>query len=85
MMRLDIRSLLQDAAIEEVRISVLVKIIDYVDVTIQKIQSSERYGCSKTVILGFVESQNLCVGQVYSIILINYLNMKVHFILLSPL
>lgn len=37
MMRLDIRSLLQDAAIEEVRISMLVKMTSYGDVTILKI------------------------------------------------
>lgn len=37
MMRLDIRSLLQDAAIEEVRISVLAKTTDEVNVTILKI------------------------------------------------
>lgn len=37
MMRLDIRSLLQDAAIEEVRISVLVKTTNQVNVTVLKI------------------------------------------------
>lgn len=37
MMRLDIRSLLQDAAIEEVRISLPVKMTSYGDVTILKI------------------------------------------------
>lgn len=58
MMRLDIRSLLQDAAIEEVRISALVKITNYVDVTTKKIQSRERYDLNRAVILGTVESQN---------------------------
>ena len=78
MMRLDIRSLLQDAAIEEVRISVLLKITNYVDVTILKIRSRERYDDNRAVILGTVESQNRCVRQVYSIILINNPNMKVY-------
>ena len=71
MMRLDIRSLLQDAAIEEVRISVLVKITHYIDVTILKIQSRESYDHNRAVVLGTVESQNRGVRQVYSIILIS--------------
>jgi len=37
MMRLDIRSLLQDAAIEEVKIPLLVKMTSYGGVTILKI------------------------------------------------
>lgn len=78
MMRLDIRSLLQDAAIEEVRISVLVKITNYVDVTILKIQSREKYSHNRAGILGTVESQNHCVRQMYSIFLINYPNMNIH-------
>lgn len=36
MMRLDIRSLLQDAAIEEVRVSLHVKMMNYGDVAILK-------------------------------------------------
>lgn len=65
MMRLDIRSLLQDAAIEEVRISVLVKITNYVDVTILKIRSREKYSHNRAGILGTVESQNHCQTNVF--------------------
>lgn len=71
MMRLDIRSLLQDAAIEEVRISVLVKTTNQVNVTVLKIRSRQRYHHSKAVIVGTVESQYHCVRKVCSIILVN--------------
>lgn len=68
MMRLDIRSLLQDAAIEEVRVSLHVKMMNYGDVAImEKIKEGMmRYDDKRDChIIGTIERCNCCQLSVF--------------------